>query len=62
VGAGVKGGRHGTPPSLTSLDEHGNLVHTVDFRALYATAVQSWLGVEADAIVGKDFAPLPVLA
>jgi uncharacterized protein (DUF1501 family) len=62
VGSGVKGGRYGTPPSLTSLDEHGNLVHTVDFRSLYATAVQGWLGVDADAIVGTGFAPLPVLA
>ncbi len=62
IGTGVKGGRYGTPPSLTSLDDHGNLVHTVDFRALYATAVQGWLGVDAEAVVGKGFEPLPVLS
>jgi uncharacterized protein (DUF1501 family) len=58
IGSGVKGGRYGAPPSLTSLDDHGNLVHTVDFRALYATALQGWLGVEAEAIVGPGFEPL----
>jgi len=61
VGASVQGGRYGTPPSLTALDDHGNLVHTVDFRVLYATALQSWLGVDAEAIVGKGFVPLPVV-
>ncbi len=62
IGSQVKGGRYGAPPSLTKLDARGNLVYGVDFRALYATALQSWLGVDAEAIVGKRFAPLPVLA
>jgi uncharacterized protein (DUF1501 family) len=61
IGANVKGGRYGQPPSLTQLDEHGNLVFSVDFRSLYATAVQGWLGVDAEAIVGTGFAPLDVL-
>jgi uncharacterized protein (DUF1501 family) len=59
VGAKVKGGRYGAPPSLTQLDGHGNLVFTTDFRSLYATALQDWLGVEAEAVVGRGFAPLP---
>jgi len=62
IGAGVKGGRYGGPPSLTQLNAQGNVVHSVDFRTLYATAAQGWLGVDAEAIVGKGFAPLPVLA
>ncbi len=62
IGTKVKGGRYGEPPSLTGLDEKGNLVYSVDFRALYATATQDWLGVEAEAIVGKGFEPLPVLS
>jgi uncharacterized protein (DUF1501 family) len=61
VGPKVKGGRYGTPPSLTSLDDHGNLVHTVDFRSLYATALEGWLGVDAEAILGTAFDPLPLL-
>jgi uncharacterized protein (DUF1501 family) len=62
VGASVKGGRYGAPPSLTQLDAHGNLVATTDFRSLYATALQSWLGVDAEPLVGRDFPPLPLLA
>jgi len=61
IGSGVKGGRYGAPPSLTQLDAQGNLVHSVDFRTLYATAVEGWLGVEAEAVVGKGFTPLPLL-
>ena len=62
IGAKVKGGRYGEPPTLTKLDDKGNLTYSVDFRSLYATAAQGWLGVEAEAIVGKGFEPLPVLA
>jgi uncharacterized protein (DUF1501 family) len=58
VGASVNGGRYGTPPSLTQLDDHGNLVSTTDFRALYATAVQDWLGVDAEPLIGRGFAPI----
>ena len=58
IGSTVKGGRYGAPPSLTQLDDHGNLVFTTDFRSLYATALQDWLGVEAEAIVGRGFGPL----
>jgi uncharacterized protein (DUF1501 family) len=62
VGSSVRGGRYGEPPSLTQLDDHGNLVATTDFRSLYATALQEWLGVDAAAIVGHEFAPLPLVA
>lgn len=62
VGASVKGGRYGAAPSLTELDDHGNLVATTDFRSLYATALQDWLGVDAEPLVGRDFPPLPLLA
>jgi uncharacterized protein (DUF1501 family) len=61
MGAGVKGGRYGAPPSLTQLDDHGNLVFTTDFRQVYATAVEGWLGVEAEPILGKGVQPLPLL-
>jgi uncharacterized protein (DUF1501 family) len=61
IGAPVKGGRYGAPPSLTQLDDHGNLVATTDFRTLYATALQSWLGVESEPLIGRGFDPLPLL-
>jgi uncharacterized protein (DUF1501 family) len=60
IGRDVSGGRYGRPPSLTTLDDHGNLAYTVDFRELYATMLQGWLGVDAEAVIGKGFALLPV--
>ncbi len=42
--------------------KNANRVHSVDFRTLYATAAQGWFGVDAEAIVGKGFTPLPILA
>ena len=61
IGPGVKGGRHGAPPSLTQLDDHGNLAFTTDFRTYYAAAVQDWLGVDAEAVLGTGIAPLPLV-
>jgi uncharacterized protein (DUF1501 family) len=58
VGASVKGGRYGAPPSLTQLDDHGNMAATTDFRLLYATALQDWLGVDAEPLIGRNFAPI----
>ena len=50
IGSKVKGGRYGAPPSLTQLDAHGNLSPMTDFRPLYATALQGWLGVDAEPL------------
>ncbi|MCC7546432.1 MAG: DUF1501 domain-containing protein [Burkholderiales bacterium] len=63
VGENVRGGHHGTPVSLTSLDEGDNLVHTMDFRRGYATAIQGWMGLPArdsETLLGGKFDPLPV--
>jgi uncharacterized protein (DUF1501 family) len=60
VGPAVKGGRFGEPPSLTNLDPTGNLVHTEDFRSLYATLLDGWLGVEPGAVLGDDFPTFPL--
>ncbi len=62
VGPGVKGGRFGAPPSLTDLDRTGNLVHTTDFRSLYATLLDGWLGVDPDEVLGDHFATIPLFS
>ena len=62
VGPKVNGGRHGEPPSLSTLDRSGNLVHTVDFRSLYATLLDGWLGVDSAAVLGDTFERLPLFA
>jgi uncharacterized protein (DUF1501 family) len=42
-------------PGLTSLDEDDNLVHTSDFRTMYSTLLNDWLGVDPGPIIpGAD--------
>ena len=38
-------------PSLSRLDDHGNLPVTVDFRRVYCSLLEQWLGVDAGAII-----------
>ena len=62
VGPKVKGGRYGSPPTLTKLDATNNLVPTTDFRTLYATGLH-WLGVQdTERILGGHFDPVGALA
>ena len=62
VGTRVEGGFYSRPPSLTDLDD-GNLKMTTDFRRVYATMIEEWLGYDDTAAVLKGaFEPLGVLA
>ena len=60
VGGKVKPGVVGVHPSLTTLDD-GNLRHHTDFRQVYATLLDQWLGVPSRQILGERFAPLDLL-
>jgi uncharacterized protein (DUF1501 family) len=55
IGDHVKGGHHGVQPSLTQLDDNGNLVPTVDFRALYANVLHTWLNADDTALLGGSY-------
>ncbi len=55
VGTAVKGGLYGTPPSLSNLVLGDNLENTVDFRRVYATLIEGWLGVDSTKILGRKF-------
>ena len=57
VGSGVRGGNFGAYPSLTDLDD-GDLKHTTDFRSVYSTVIEKWLGADSQQILGGQFAPL----
>lgn len=57
VGSGVRGGIFGEYPSLTNLDD-GNLKYTTDFRAVYSTVIEKWLGADSRKVLGGQFAPL----
>ena len=60
LGGGVHGGLHGQAPSLADLD-HGDLRHTVDFRSVYASLLQGWLGTPPAPILGRDFPTLKLV-
>jgi uncharacterized protein (DUF1501 family) len=61
VGNGVRGGLYGKPVSLTQLDAGDNLIHTADFRRVYATGIEGWLGYrESQALLGGKFEAFPV--
>lgn len=58
MGARVKGGLHGTPASL-KLERNQDLTFSTDFRRVYATALERWLGCPPAEILGGQFEPLP---
>ncbi len=60
IGGAVKGGLYGAAPSLTDLD-NGNLKHTTDFRSVYQSMIQDWLGGDASSVLGGSFPTLPLL-
>ena len=60
AGPCVRPGLHGTYPSLTDLVD-GDLKMTVDFRRVYATVLESWLGLASKEALGGAFDPLPLL-
>jgi len=63
AGKGVKGGHYGEPCDLTTLDDTDNLIHTTDFRRVYATAIDGWLGLGvADKVLKGQFERFPVYA
>ena len=45
-------------PSLTDLDDNGDVKFSVDFRSVYASALERWLGVKSSAIIGGPVVPV----
>ena len=57
AGPAVKPGLTGSYPSLDDLQD-GDLKMTVDFRRVYATLLQDWLGLPSKGALGGAFEPL----
>ncbi len=57
LGGRVKGGMYGEYPSLSRLD-NGDLKYNVDFRSVYASVLEDWLGADANAVLGKRYEKL----
>ena len=63
AGKPVRGGHYGVAPSLTDLEEGDNLRATVDFRRVYAAAIDGWLrSGRAETVLKGRFEPLPVFS
>jgi len=54
AGGRLRPGLIGAPPDLRSLDNGAPRPHT-DFRRVYATVLDRWLGVDSQAILGEKF-------
>ena len=62
IGTPVIGGIYGQNPDLGNLDKD-NLRFTIDFRSVYSTVLEQWLGAAPEAILGgQRFEHLPLLA
>jgi len=57
VGEHVKGGLYGEYPSLepAKQEEGGNLKFNLDFRSVYSTILERWLGLDPVPIVGGHY-------
>lgn len=60
LGGKVQGGLYGQAPSLSQLDG-GNMLHSVDFRSLYATVIEKWWGMDAHGVLNGKFPSLDLL-
>ncbi|TAH18706.1 MAG: DUF1501 domain-containing protein [Cytophagales bacterium] len=58
IGQTVKSGTLGKNPSLTDLDNNGDIKHQHDFKSVYSTILQDYFGLaknDAKGILNKDF-------
>ena len=63
LGGGVNGGQYSTPPSLTDLVYGDNLQYTTDFRRVYASLIEGYLGhSRSEDILGGRFDTLGMFA
>lgn len=61
AGDAIKPGILSKYPSLTDLEDN-EMKATVDFRSIYASLLQDWLGIEATGPLGGKFKPLRVVS
>lgn len=60
AGARVRGGFHGSTPSLARLED-GDPVATTDFRAVYAGLIEGVFGLPGERVLGERFRPVAFL-
>ena len=62
IGDRVRGGLYSEYPSLAPVDwlNGEDLRHTFDFRGVYSTMLEQWLGLDPHPIVGGAYEQLPI--
>ncbi len=60
MGSKVKGGLHGTAPSL-KLEKNQDMLFSTDFRSVYSTVLDRWLNCPADQVLGAKYQSLPFI-
>jgi uncharacterized protein (DUF1501 family) len=68
MGGAVRGGLYGTAPDLRPFADNPTLENATrdvrfetDFRSVYATVIERWLGSDANAILGGNFGGGPAI-
>jgi len=61
VGGRVRGGPTGTPPNLVDLED-GAPKHSIDFRNVYSTMLEDWMGINSQSVLGLEFSRLDLIA
>lgn len=63
IGQRVRGGHFGAIPALTDLDEGGNLKFSTDFRRVYASLIEGWLGyADSKSLLSGSFETFPLFS
>jgi uncharacterized protein (DUF1501 family) len=60
IGRAVQGGLHGPYPDPARLKD-GDPEHAIDFRRVYATVLERWLNLPAEASLEARFELLPLI-
>jgi uncharacterized protein (DUF1501 family) len=59
-GEKIKGGVHGVPPDLQNLTD-GDIRQKIDFRQVYSTILDGWLGTSPEKVLGKNYERVPFI-
>ena len=61
IGNAVQGGMYGTYPSLSDLDNNGDLKFNADFRSVYAGILRDVVGADPSPILSGSYDPIAVI-
>jgi len=59
-GENIKAGLHGNAPDLANLVD-GDVRHQIDFRQVYASILEDWLGAPSERVLGGKFQKEPLM-